>query len=257
MSSGYRFPGKNPPPVDERVVAPEVGAEIIEGRLVMAPPADEKHAVPHAELAYVLRAHVQPDFVVAVDLLTRTSEENDFAPDASVFPVERVPETGGRKLEHLAFEIVNEQALSIQTTKARELVRRGVRRVFCLVTKQRKLLEWSHATDGWSAAPVEAIDDPCFVRPLPSSALLGATLADDAVMRALRAKRHPEFIAEREEGREQGLRQAILDVCELVGVEVTDARRAALETMNAKALDALRIVLKRDRQWPLSDLRQP
>ena len=243
--------------MDERVVAPESRAEIIDGRLVMSPPAEEKHAVPHAELAYVLRAHVKPEFVVAVDLLTRTSEENDFAPDASVFPLERVPETHGRQLEHLAFEIVSEQALSVQTTKARELVRRGVRRVFCLVTKQAKLLEWARLTDSWAATPLDTIDDECFVRPLPTASLLSATVADDAVMRALRAKHHPEFAAEREEWREEGreegreaLRGAILDLCELVGIEVTDDRRSALARMSTLALDALRVEVKRQRSWP-------
>jgi Uma2 family endonuclease len=160
------------PPVDERIVAPESRAEILEGRLIFAPPAEEKHAVPHADLAYVLRAHVKPEFKVAVDMLTRTSTENDFAPDASVYEAARDEETGGRKLEQLAFEIVNEQALSTQTTKARELTKRGVRRVFVLVVKKKRFLEWSRETDAWAATPLETIDDPCFVRPLPVNAVV-------------------------------------------------------------------------------------
>lgn len=113
-----RFPGKGVIPVDERIVAPESRAEIIDGKLCFAPPAEEKHAVPHADLAYVLRAHVKPGFNVAVDMLTRSGLENDFAPDASVYEAERDAETGGRQLEQLAFEIVSEQALATQTTKA-------------------------------------------------------------------------------------------------------------------------------------------
>jgi Uma2 family endonuclease len=243
------FPGHGVS-VDDRIVAPESRAEIVEGKLLLSPPSDEKHAVPHADLAYVLRAHVRSGFSVAVDMLTRTSEESDFAPDASVFELERDPVTGGRRLEQLAFEIVSEQALAVQTTKARELTKRGVRRLFCLVVKQGKLLEWSRETDGWSAVPLQEIDDPCFVRPLPTSALLRAAVADDAVLRALRSKGHPEFDAVREEGREEGLRVGILDLCESLGIAVPEGAAAQLEMLRSRELDAIRVVLKRDKRWP-------
>jgi len=243
------FPGHGIP-VDDRIVAPESRAEIVEGRLVLSPPSDEKHAVPHADLTYVLRAHVRDGFRVAVDMLTRTSEENDFAPDASVFEAERDPATGGRRLEQLAFEVVNEQALSVQSVKARELAKRGVRRLFCLVPKQGKLLEWSRETTSWSATPLTEIDDACFVRPLPSSALLRAALADDAVLRALRAKGHPEFDAVREEGREEGMRIGILDLCDSLGVALPEGAAAELGALHGPALDALRVALKRDKRWP-------
>lgn len=244
-----RFPG-----VDERLIAPESRAEVLDGRVVFAPPADEKHAVPHADLAYVLRAHVRDGYAVAVDMLTRTSETNDFASDASVFEAARDPVTGGRRLEELAFEVVNEQALAIQTTKARELVRRGVRRMFCIVVKQAKLLEWSKTTDAWAATPLETIDDRCFARPLPSAALLGAAAADAAVLRALRAKGHPEFDAVREEGREEGreeaMRELMPELCELYGIALDEERRGQVAALSAAELDALVAVLRRDRRWP-------
>jgi Uma2 family endonuclease len=236
--------------VDDRIVAPESRAEIVQGTLVLSPPADEEHAVPHADLAYVLRAHVKPGFNVAIDMLTRTSKTDDFAPDASVYEAARDPETGARQLEQLAFEIVSEQPLSVQTTKARELVRRGVRRIFCLVVKQGKLIEWSAPTDGWSATPLGAIDDPCFVQPLPALALLQAATADGAVLRALRMKGHPEFDAVREEGREQGLRVGILDLCETLDIPLSSDHRRQLEAMHSAELDALRLELKRHKRWP-------
>jgi hypothetical protein len=253
VTTRLHFPGSGLPAVDDRLVAPGSRAEILDGRVLLAPPADEGHAVPHADLAYVLRAHARAEFLVAVDLLTRTSQTADLAPDASVYPRERVPETGGRKLDELAFEIVSEQPLGVPTGKARELARRGVRRIFCLVVKQRRLLEWSRETDGWSAAPVERIDDPCFVRPLPAVALLEAVAADEAVMKALREKRHPEFLAEREEGREEGLsvaRRAVRDLCTALGVEVDTARGRDIDTMDTDRLDALRAALVATRRWP-------
>jgi len=250
MDPGFRSKDPNGIAVDDRIVAPESRAEIVEGQLHMSPPADEKHAVPHATLAYILGAHVASSFVVALDMLTRTSETSDFAPDVSVFPLERVPETGGRQLEHLAFEIVNEQALAVQTTKARELVRRGVRRVFCVVVQKKKLLEWSRETDSWAATPLETIDDPCFTRPVSVAALLGAASADDAVAAALRAKSHPAFGKAREEGREEGLRVAVRDLCDAFSIPLDADRDRTVSSMSATELDALRSALKRDRSWP-------
>ena len=78
----------------------------------------------------------------AIDMLTRTSTDDDFAPDGSVFPTERDPVTGGRKLEEIAFEIASKQSLTVPTRKARKLVKRGVRRVFCIARDNRRGLEW-------------------------------------------------------------------------------------------------------------------
>jgi len=199
------------------------------------------------------------------DMLTRSDLENDFAPDASVYEAERDTETGGRRLEQLAFGIVNEQALATQTTKARALTARGVRRVFVLVVKHRKLLEWSHETDAWAATPLDAIDDPVFVLPVHAAALVSALAADEAVLRALKSKGHPVLDEIREEGRqdgleqgrergleqglEQGLRLAILDLCEALGIRVTDEQRGMLASASRAELERLRVALKNDRRW--------
>jgi hypothetical protein len=54
----------------------------------------------------------------------------------------------------------------------------------------------------------------------------------------------------REEGREQGLRIAIADLCESYGVEVDDAQRTEVEALRFGDLEQLRASLKRDRRWP-------
>ncbi len=63
----------------------------------------------------------------------------------------------------------------------------------------------------------------------------------------------------REEGRREGARAAlqlgILDLCEASRLPVTEARRVELEAMGVAELDALRLVLKRDRRWPDGDPR--
>jgi hypothetical protein len=52
MTSRYVFPGASQglPAPDDRLVAPGSRAEILEGRLLLAPPAEEGHAIPHAKL---------------------------------------------------------------------------------------------------------------------------------------------------------------------------------------------------------------
>lgn len=54
----------------------------------------------------------------------------------------------------------------------------------------------------------------------------------------------------REEGREETLRQSARDLCEVLGIELTPEREAAIAAMNASALTDLRAHLKRDRRWP-------
>src|SRR5690348_6238781 len=88
---------RQPPPVDARLVAPETRYEIDEGRVVYVPPADEPHGTLHSKMSALVEAHAAPGYEVASDMLTRTSEIDDVAPDVSVFPAPRDPATGGRQ----------------------------------------------------------------------------------------------------------------------------------------------------------------
>lgn len=251
------------PAVDDRLVMPGARAEIVRGALHMPPPADEPHGTSHFDLTYVLGAHVAEGFRGAVDMLTRTSRDSDFAPDASVFPAEREPRTGGRRLEELAFEIVSEQAIGVPTDKARELARRGVRRIYCVVLKKQRVLEWSRETDGWQMLASDAvIDDRCLARPLPVRALLDAAEADRAVVAALHAR---GLLAEiertsrevgreegREEGRAAGLRIAVRALCSVLSIELAGERAATLDGLEAQELEHLLAQLQRERRWPPS-----
>ncbi len=238
--------GQPLPAVDAHVVRPETREELLNGQVVYALPAKAPHARQHIHLAYVLNAHVAKGYLGAVDMLTRTGHEFDFAPDASVYPAARNPATGGRQLEELAFEVCSEQALEIPTTKARELVRRGVRRVFCILVEEdleegapkghrrrhggRRLLDWSRATDGWTPmAETEEIVDQCLTRPLHVRALLDAAAGDDAVAEALRERGHRLFSEERAlgiaEGEARGRAAAILGMLEGRGLTVSASVR--------------------------------
>jgi Putative restriction endonuclease len=244
---GYREP---PPPIDERIVVPETRAEILDGQLLWANPADPPHATQHFDLAYVLGAHVVPGYRGAVDMLTRTSKRNDFAPDASIFPAEPDSATGGRQLEELAFEVTSEQALAVPTRKARNLVKRGVRRVFAILVKQRRVMEWSVPTDNWSPLALDAvIADPCLVRPLSVAALLDAAEQDNEVARALLAKGNPVLAQHEESVRREGRREAVLAVCEVLGIVPSSAQQGHLRSLDGAGLDALLERIKMTRRW--------
>jgi hypothetical protein len=51
-------------------------------------------------------------------------------------------------------------------------------------------------------------------------------------------------------GEAKGLRAAVLDACELLGIVPSETQRASLEAMGVRELGALRQALKRERRWP-------
>lgn len=242
---GLSLPGaasERPPRVDERLAPPETRIEYLHGVELFATPADEPHATRHSLVDRVVGSYVAPGYVPAVDLLTRTDPSSDFAPDFSIFPAEPDPTTGGRRLEEMAFEIASEQSLAVTTRKARELVRRGVRRVLCLLVKQRRVLEWSREADDWVALTGDGVlVDRCLVQPLPIGALLDAAQADDAIALALLGKRPPSIAraleAERSQGHNAGhkaghltaARESVRRVLQRRGLEPTAAELARID----------------------------
>ena len=202
-------PGSNAddqlPAVDERLVAPGTRYEIDDGKLVYVPPSDPPHAICNANLAWLLQAHVAPEFQVAVDMLTRTSKIDDIAPDASVFPRAPHPQTGGRQLEQIAFEVASTQSLADAGRKAGKLATRGVRRVFAIDLERTRVLEWSRPLETWSILDsTTSIEDPVFAVPIPIEALLQTISADDAVATALLARQQRIILAHLQAATEQG-----------------------------------------------------
>jgi len=210
MSPPSRPANTATPAVDERLVASESRYEIADGNLVYVPPADEPHGSRHSKVAALLEAHTSADFDVAVGMLTRTSETSDQAPDVTVFPRARDPRTGGRRLEELAFEVISTESLGHAADKAADLASRGVRRIFAIDVVRIRAFEWSRELEGWTLLdPGGAIEDPTLAVPLPIEPLVRAIKADDAIAKALRAKRHPELLAERAEGRAEGFDEGL------------------------------------------------
>jgi hypothetical protein len=52
------------------------------------------------------------------------------------------------------------------------------------------------------------------------------------------------------DGKREGLRQAVVDLCEVLGIEVNERRREKLATLDFAAVDALRQHIKSARTWP-------
>jgi len=196
-------------PVDEHLVTPEVTRdEIIRGRKVIAQPALEPHAEAHTDLAFVVRAHVRPGYIAAVDLLTRVTESSDFATDACIRKAGHDPSTGRRWLEELAFEIATTQKNRNLREKAEDLRTRGVRRVFAIFPIKGAVGEWSSTTGDFVLLPADAmISDPTLVRPMSVRALLEAAEAGNEVVRGLEAQGNPEIARVRLEGVERGIEQ--------------------------------------------------
>ena len=263
------------PPVDERIVQPESRFEVMHGQVYEMMGSHKPHAIATGRLAYILSALVRPEFQAAVDMLTRADRHSDVAPDACVFP--KAPTvSGGRRLEHLVFEVLDSQSVANVTVKVRLLKKRGVRRLFILDINAATVSEWIQGS--WNELS-KVIEDPtCFVRPLGLKALLEAADADREVALARLAKRTPVlmesirkgekrgekrgfadgkeegFADGKEEGRREGLVEAITWYCEFLGIELSQQRRTALERADEGTLRAWVNHLKTHRQWPGGDM---
>jgi hypothetical protein len=240
-----RLPGRGAfPSIEDHLVQAEVTRdEIIGGHPVVALPAHRPHATQQTRLDYVLDAHVAPGYEAATDLLTRHDAESDFASDACVLKDGVDPATGIRYLEEIAFEVVSEQNERYVAEKAVRMNRRGVRRIFAILVKGRRVCEWSAESQNWR--PLDAlarIEDPCLVTPLAVAALLDAAAADNAVAEALVAKGNPA-LREREAAAEarglaEGTARSILRVLESRGIAVeTEQRQEILRCLDLDRLD--------------------
>jgi Uma2 family endonuclease len=246
--------------VDTRLVAPESRYEIEDGKVKYVAPADEPHGTRHSKISALVEAHAGNEFEVASEMLTRTSEFDDIAPDVSVFPKER-NEGGGRKLEHLAFEVASTESLSAAGRKANKLMGRGVRRVFVIDVARQRAFEWSVEQQAFRSLERDSvIEDRAFAAPLPIEALVHAAKADDAVAHALLVKQNPvleaALAARRAEGKLRGMAEGKLrgeaegklrGMAEAL-IAVLTARSIALEPA-----DAARILAEEDaeavRRW--------
>jgi hypothetical protein len=306
------------PAVDDRAVAPETGTELIRGEVRKALPAEPPHADEQCRIASVIGMNVAPGYAASTELLTRVDDEADFATDACIRKVGRNSVTGSRYLEEISFEVKHKQSNADIMERARQLIRRGVRRVFAIhvkedeqgVIKAGPVQEWLASEDCWLELHPEAeIVDRCLVQPIRVRALIDATEASNQVARALLAQDNPVLAEDRRkalEAQKKALgeaharemharteaharemharteaharemharteaharemharteahareleardRQAIVDLCDALAIEVTTERRVRMDAMTGEELDALRSAIRAQRCWP-------
>jgi hypothetical protein len=204
-------PDERFPRVDDHLVLPEVSRdEIIQGRKIHSMGANPPHAEAHVRADFVIAPHVREGYVAAADLLTRVNEKSNFATDISIRKVGDDPSTGARYLEELSFEIVNEQSLRDIADKARDLTRRGVRRVFAIFVKTGEVGEWSPAKNEFLLFDKNGVfEDLLFIRPIAVRALLNATQAEAEVIKALDKKNHAEVLIIRQQANQKGFDEGL------------------------------------------------
>lgn len=98
--------------------------------------------------------------------------------------------------------------------------------------------------------------------PVPVRALVDPEAANEATLRnLLNRKGYADLDAVKadglevglEAGQRRGLRQAVYDLCEVLGIEMTQERSVAVEGLDLNGLEALRGHLKKARAWPAQD----
>ncbi len=251
------------PPPDEHIAEPETDREMLDGRVIRVSPAAPPHADRQVAIGYVLNATAAPGYVASSELLTRVSEDSDFATDVCIRKAGKDAD-GHRFLEELSFEIKHTQSEGDLEKRARYLARRGVRRVFAVYVRVSKhgnqerviagpIKEWSgdnNGRDGWrELADNAVIDDRCLHRPVKVRALLDAFEADNAVAHALLDKNNPVLVKRENELLHRERRQAIRDLCQALAIELTSARHARIDSLSADQLHALRDSLLEHRRW--------
>ncbi len=86
-SGSMRLPAADNPSrldPDDHLVEPETRFEVFQGERVYVSPARPGHGDLHSRLDGVVGEHVATAYTTSVDLLTRRSDDNDFATDVSV-----------------------------------------------------------------------------------------------------------------------------------------------------------------------------
>ena len=196
------------PAVDERLIAPESRAEMLDGRMYRTMGSNQPHGTRHFEATGLFFGALADGYAGAVDMLTRADEDSDAAPDLSVFPAAPDPTTGGRQLEEIAVEVLDTERMSHATDKVEKFAARGVRRLFAIRVASRKVYEWDHAHHDWTELAEDAvITDRCFRVPVPVKALVDRVLADDTVARALLARGNRVLVSALDERQAQGVTQ--------------------------------------------------
>ncbi len=242
------------PGVDDRLAIPEAGEEFIDGVRCKVIAEEAEHADPQCQLAYVVRACVADGYIASTELLTRSDRDNDFATDVCVRRAGKDPQTGQRYLEELSFEVANTQKLNDLDSRAKKLVKRGVRRVFGLMVEDGEVYEWTRSGVRRQGSLDGEIRDRVFHTPLRIRAVLDAAEAKRLVFEALVNEEDPNlgrYVEKKEaESRKETLRNHVKDLCGAFDLAWSPERKASIEAMSLSELEPLWEHLVKRKAWP-------
>ncbi|WP_437956009.1 Uma2 family endonuclease [Sorangium sp. So ce119] len=254
-------------PVTADQLRPGDPYELSEGRLVECLPSGRRGGPRNGTGFGVLDTDPLAE-AAAVDLGVSPRPEMLHAPDIAVGPI---PDEPGWATEAppLAVEYADTgQDEAELHSKIDELLAAGTRWIWVVRLQGARRVEVYEASSSARqkaggaqktrrlparvAYPGEALVAPEVLKnPVLVKALYDREAAHEATLRNLLQRRGYEDIeAVREEGHTQGLRTAVRDLCEVLGIALSPEREAALEAMTGPELSSLREQLKRQRRWP-------
>jgi hypothetical protein len=253
MSISYHMPSRNPPAsyrapgakrhatppssrrwprLDDHLVKPESGEEMVRGQRIMVAGANPPHADTQAGIAAMITGRMRQGYTLSTELLTRFNERSNFATDVCVRKDGIDPSTDERHLEELAFEVISEQRMSYMTERAEDLAARGVRRIIGVFLKKECVGEWCSKERTWRWLALDSVlDDPCLASPIPVKTLLQATSAakvKEAVARGMVETKHPVIEKVRIEGIQAGLAPLVRQFERRLARSLAPAERAVL-----------------------------
>jgi hypothetical protein len=133
-----------------------------------------------------------------------------------------------------------------------ELLRCGTRFVWVVrMTGPRRVEVYEPGNDVRAVLPGGVLQAPGILKnAVPVEALYDREAAHRQTLKnLLQREGYEDLEAVRDEGREEGLRQAILDLCEVLAITPTPEQEKELGAMSVEALEAVRQRIKRERRW--------
>ncbi|HEU4409987.1 MAG TPA: Uma2 family endonuclease [Polyangiaceae bacterium] len=239
--------------------------ELSEGYAIYCAPAGPKHGRPHIVSALPLASDPAVTDIGA-DVGHALGERTLRAPDLSVGDLGDDEGTWSTKAPPLAIELAAQgQDEADLQLKIKQLLAAGTRFVWVVrLVGPRRVEIYEKGRAMATRLPGERLEAPGILKNPPLVEALydpGASFehtlrnllerAGYASLDAVRAEGEARGEARGlREGEARGLRAAVLDLCELLGLEVAGEQRARLEAMGVDELEALRQAIKQQRRWP-------
>jgi Uma2 family endonuclease len=231
--------------------------ELSEGEAIYCAPATPRHGRPHTTGALPLSTDPAVNDI-GTDVGHALGEHTLRAPDLSVGDFGEAEGSWATKAPPLALEYAAQgQDEADLQLKIRQLLEAGTRLVWVVrLVGPRRVEVYEKGRPVRTKLPGERLEAPGVLKSRPLVEVLYDREAsfEQTLLNLLERKGYANLdavLAEGErKGEAKGLRAAVLDACEFLGIAPTEAQRAQLEAMGVDELQTLRRELKQSRRWP-------